>query len=63
MPDRPELPERIKNASNENLEQQLDDMLATQKKMVEHLRKNPINLKKYKGKIQKIDFSEEEGKK
>jgi hypothetical protein len=55
----PELPDRIKNASNEDLEGYLAKDALLQKKMVEHLRKNPIDLKKYKGKIQRIDFSKE----
>jgi hypothetical protein len=56
-----DLPDRFKDVdtSNAGLEDFLAKDAAIQKKMAEKLRKNPIDPKKYKGKIQKIDFSEE----
>lgn len=53
----------IPETKEEGLEAFMAKDAAVQKKMIEKLRKNPIDPKKYKGKVQKIDFTEEEAKK
>ena len=60
MADLPDLPDRFKDVdtSNAGLEDYLAKDAAVQKEMAKKLRK-PFDLKKYKGKIQRIDFSEE----
>lgn len=53
----------IPDTKEEDLESYMARDMAVQKKTAEKLRKNPIDPKKYKGKVQKIDFSEDDAKK
>ena len=50
-------------ASDDPLMVDIDAGIAKQRATAEYLRKHPIDLKKYKGKIQRFDFTPEPVKK